>query len=151
MQAASPRGEEEVRAAAERIRAGLIVEVRKRLLLEGGVSRKEAVDALIADRLKLQAAKRLGIEITDEEAEVIGRGPVGSTAVDLSKYYAQMEELGVSRRAVLDIVRAKLAYRAVFARYYRQREACAFGPFKHYAHSCFRKLERDARIDYRDL
>jgi peptidyl-prolyl cis-trans isomerase SurA len=151
LRAANPHSQEEAQAEAERIKAALIAETRTRLLVEGGVTRKDAVDALIGDRVKLQGAKRLGIEITDEEADGFLKGQVGGKAGDLSKYYAQLEEMGISRRTVLDVVRARLAYRAVFARYYREREACAMGPFKHYARSCLRKLERDARIDYRDL
>jgi hypothetical protein len=151
IQAANPRNQDETHAAAERIKAEMIVEVRKRLLVEGGVTRKEAVNALVADRLKLQAAKKLGIEITDEEVEAADKARANGLAWDMGKLYAQLEEAGICRKTVWDIIRARLAYRALFIRYYRERDGCTFGPLKHYAHSCLKKLEQEARIEYRDL
>ncbi len=152
MRAADPHSQAEAQEAAQRIKAGLIAEVRKQALVEGGVTRKEAADAVIADRLKLQAAKSMGIEITDEEAakaiEDMAKARAGGKTVDLNEQYEQLEKVGISRRTVLDITRARLAYRAVFARYYGQRDSCVFGPFKHFARSCVEKLRREATIDY---
>lgn len=155
MRAANPHSQAEAQAAALRIKGELMAAVRKRALLEGGVTRKQAVDALVLDRLKLQAAKRLGIEVSGEEAgrlaaERLAPG-AGAGKADVDGRFALLEEVGIYRKTVLDRFRVHLAWRAVLFRYRAQGDGCTYGPFKHYARSCIGKLRQDARIDYRDL
>ncbi len=70
MIASNPRSQEEAQQAAERIKKQLLEDAKQRVLSEGGGnSRKAAIDALIEDKLKLQAAKKLDIKITDKEVE----------------------------------------------------------------------------------
>jgi peptidyl-prolyl cis-trans isomerase SurA len=68
MIAANPRSEAEAKEAAERIKKQL-VEDAKHSVLAGGADKKAAIDALVEDKLKLQAAKKLDIKITDKEVE----------------------------------------------------------------------------------
>ena len=67
MSATQPRTSAEAQRVAERINKELIEDATMQILSERGAMRKSVIDALIDDKLKLQAAKRLGIEITDEE------------------------------------------------------------------------------------
>ena len=67
MSAAQPRTPKEAQRIAERINKELIEDTTMQILSERGAMRRSVIDALIDDRLKLQAAKRLGMEITDEE------------------------------------------------------------------------------------
>ena len=70
MIAANPHSQDEAQQLAEKIKKELLEDAKNRVLSEGGgLSRKAAIDALIEDRLKLQAAKKLDIKITDKEVE----------------------------------------------------------------------------------
>ena len=70
MIAANPHSQEEAQQLAEKIKKELLEDAKNRVLSEGGgTSRKAAIDALIEDRLKLQAAKKLDIKISDKEVE----------------------------------------------------------------------------------
>ncbi len=72
MIAANPRSQAEAQQAAERIKKQLLDEAKNCVLSDsGGTSRKAAIDALIEDKLKLQAAKKLEIKITDSEVEQV--------------------------------------------------------------------------------
>ena len=69
---ANPHSQAEAEQAAERIKKQLLEDAKSRVLSEGGgTSRKAAIDALIEDKLKLQAAKKLDIKITDTEVEQV--------------------------------------------------------------------------------
>ena len=67
MSAAQPRTSAEAQRVAERINKELIEDATMQILSERGAMRKSVIDPLIDDKLKLQAAKQLGIEITEEE------------------------------------------------------------------------------------
>jgi peptidyl-prolyl cis-trans isomerase SurA len=70
MIAANPHSQGEAQELAEKIKKELLEDAKSRVLSEGGgISRKTAIDALIDDKLKLQAAKKLDIKITDSEVE----------------------------------------------------------------------------------
>ncbi len=72
MIAANPHSQEEAQQLAEKIKKELLEEAKNRVLSEGGgTSRKTAINSLIEDRLKLQAAKKLDIKITDKEVEQV--------------------------------------------------------------------------------
>jgi peptidyl-prolyl cis-trans isomerase SurA len=81
MIAANPRSQAEAEQAAERIKKQLLEDAKSRVLSEGGgTSRKAVIDTLIEDKLKLQAAKKLDIKITDKEVEETLAQRVGATA-----------------------------------------------------------------------
>ena len=66
MVAANPHSQAEAEQAAERIKKQLLEDAKNRVLSDGGgTSRKAAIDSLVEDKLKLQAAKKLDIKITD--------------------------------------------------------------------------------------
>jgi peptidyl-prolyl cis-trans isomerase SurA len=70
MIAANPHSQGEAQELAEKIKKELLEDAKSRVLSEGGgISRKTAIDALIDDKLKLQAAKKLDIKISDSEVE----------------------------------------------------------------------------------
>jgi peptidyl-prolyl cis-trans isomerase SurA len=158
MIAAHPRSQAEAKEAAERIKKELIEEAKKQVLTEGGTTRRAVIEALIDDKLKLQAAKRLGIEITDEEVEgkLVERAaranasPEGAK-LDRNAVYAKFEAAGINRKTVQEVIRAPLAWLAVI------RRTCRLGPVeKIYAEDvmfpCFNleQLRRDAVIEYRE-
>jgi peptidyl-prolyl cis-trans isomerase SurA len=127
MIAANPRSEAEAQAAAERIKKQLLEDVKSRVLSEGGgTSRKAAVESLVEDKLKLQAAKKLEIKVSDAEVEqVLGQRAGGAEGKkpDLSEFYAQFEKDGINRKTIQDVVRAQLAWRDVIRRQYGPRIA----------------------------
>jgi peptidyl-prolyl cis-trans isomerase SurA len=127
MIAAQPHSQAEAQAAAERIKTQLIADAKRRVLSEGGGSCRPAViDALIDDRLKLQAAKKLEIKITGKEVEenLAARAsaslPSGQKP-DLNAFYQQFEADGINRRTIQEIIRAQLAWRDVIRKKYGPR------------------------------
>lgn len=124
MMAANPKSQAEAEKAAEIIKKRIIDEAKQRVLNDGaGTSRKAALEAIIEDRLKLQAAKKLNITISDTEVEetLAQRTGGGQGKVDLSEFYRQFEADGISKKTIQDIIRAQLAWRDVIRREYGPR------------------------------
>jgi peptidyl-prolyl cis-trans isomerase SurA len=117
---AQPRTPKEAERIAERINKELIEDATMQILSERGATRKSVIDALIDDRLKLQAAKRLGIGITDEDVvkDIIVERLAEREEPDANAYYAPRVAYGISRRTIQEIIRAGLAWRAVMNRTY---------------------------------
>jgi peptidyl-prolyl cis-trans isomerase SurA len=115
MSAAQPRTPKDAQRAAERINKELIGDATMQILSERGAMRKSVIDALIDDKLKLQAAKRLGIEITDEEVvkDIISDRLASGEEPDVNAYYAPRVAYGIGRKTIQEIIRAELAWRAV--------------------------------------
>jgi peptidyl-prolyl cis-trans isomerase SurA len=127
MIAAQPHSQQEAQQAAERIKKELIEDAKRQVLSSGGGTSRQAVtDALIEDKLKLQAAKKLEIKITDKEVEdnLTARAsanlPPGQKP-DLNAFYGQFEADGINRRTIQEIIRAQLAWRDVIRKKYGQR------------------------------
>jgi peptidyl-prolyl cis-trans isomerase SurA len=123
MTAAQPRSQAEAKEAAEHIKKEMIEDAKRQVLSEGGATRKAVIEALIDDKLKLQAAKRLGIEISDEEVEGhsvkrAARTDGEGAEPDLNAFYARFEADGISRKTIQEIFRAQLAWLAVVRRKY---------------------------------
>jgi peptidyl-prolyl cis-trans isomerase SurA len=127
MMAAQPRSQAEAQQAAERIKKELIEDAKRQVLSGGGGSSRQAViDALIEDKLKLQAAKKLDVKITDKEVEenLAARAAAGVPAgqkPDLTLFYHQFEADGINRRTIQEIIRAQLAWRDVIRKKYGPR------------------------------
>ena len=115
MSAAQPRTPKEAQRVAERINKELIEDATMQILSERGATRKSVIDALIDDKLKLQAAKQLGIEITDEEVvkDIILDRLANGEEPDVNAYYAPRMAYGIGRKTIQQIIRAELAWRAV--------------------------------------
>jgi len=113
--AAQPRTPKDAQRAAERINKELIEDATMQILSERGAMRKSVIDALIDDKLKLQAAKRLGIEITDEEVvkDIVSDRLASGEEPDVNAYYAPRVAYGIGRKTIQEIIRAELAWRAV--------------------------------------
>jgi hypothetical protein len=120
MSAAQPRTPNEAQRGAERINKELIEDATMQILCERGAIRKSVMDALIDDKLKLQAAKRLGIEITNEEVvkDIILERLAEGEEPDVNAYYAPSVAYGIGRKTIQEIIRAELAWRAVMNRTY---------------------------------
>ena len=115
MSAAQPGTPKEAQHVAERINKELIEDATMQILSERGATRKSVIDALIDDKLKLQAAKRLGIEITEEQVvkDIISERLADGEQPDANAYYAPRVASGIDRKTIQEIIRAQLAWRAV--------------------------------------
>jgi peptidyl-prolyl cis-trans isomerase SurA len=115
MSAVQPRTPKDAQRAAERINKELIADATMQILSERGAMRKSVIDTLIDDKLKLQTAKRLGIEITDEEVvkDIISDRLASGEEPDVNAYYAPRVGYGIGRKTIQEIIRAELAWRAV--------------------------------------
>ncbi|MBI4724389.1 MAG: SurA N-terminal domain-containing protein [Rhodomicrobium sp.] len=131
MIAANPKSQAEAQQAAERIKKQLIEDAKRRVLSDGGgTSRKAAIDALIEDKLKLQAAKKLSINVSDKEVEETLAQRMGGgegKKPKLDDFYQQFENDGISRKTIQGIIRAQLAWRDVIRREYGPRLASMIG------------------------
>ena len=118
--AAQPRTPKEAQQVAERVNKELVEDATMQILSERGAMRKSVIDALIDDRLKLQAAKRLGIGITDEDVvkDVVVERLAEREEPDANAYYAPRVAYGIGRKTIQEIIRAGLAWRAVMNRTY---------------------------------
>ena len=120
MSAVETRTPEEAQRVSERFKNELIEEAVLQILFEHGAARKFVIDALIDDKLKLQAAKRLGIEISDEailKSIMVDRMADGEKP-DVNAYYTPRIGYGIARKTLREVIRAQLAWRAVMNRTY---------------------------------
>jgi peptidyl-prolyl cis-trans isomerase SurA len=128
MIAANPKSQAEAQQVAERIKKQLVEDAKTRVLTDGsGGGRKTAIEALVEDKLKLQAAKKLEIKITDKEVEEtliqrMGTPPDGKKP-DINIFYQQFEGDGINRKTIQEIIRAQLAWRDVIRKQYGPRIA----------------------------
>ena len=120
MSAAQPHSPKEAQRLTERFNKELIEDATMQIFSERGAMRKAVIDALIDDILILQAAKRLGIEITDEEVvkDIISARLADGEEPDVNAYYAPRVAYGIGRKTIQGIIRAELAWRAVINRTY---------------------------------
>jgi peptidyl-prolyl cis-trans isomerase SurA len=153
MSAAQPRTPNEAQRAAERFKNGLIEDAALQILSERGAARKSAIDALIGDKLKLQAARRLGIEIGDEEIakSIIFDRLADGEEPDVNRYFAQRVAYGVGRKTIQEIIRAQLAWRAVMTRTYGPPASWEKdGAYDSFSRGYLEKLRQSAIINYRE-
>ena len=132
MVAANPHSQAEAEQAAERIKKQLLEDAKNRVLSDGGgTSRKAAINSLVEDKLKLQAAKKLDIKITNSEVEqVLAQRAAGSRRrgqkARSSEFYKQFENDGINRKTIQEIIRAQLAWRDVIRKRYGAQLASLF-------------------------
>jgi peptidyl-prolyl cis-trans isomerase SurA len=153
--AAKPSTQAEAKKAAERIKKELIDDAMWQVLSADGAAKDAVIEALIGDRVKLQASKRFGIEITDEQVEksiFIDRLAVGDAYAlpDMHTFYARREEYGISRKTIREIMRAELAWRAVINRIYGAETGWeSTGVYESFSRSYLRMLRQHAIVEHR--
>jgi peptidyl-prolyl cis-trans isomerase SurA len=91
--------------AIESARAGLVPQFRK-----------EAQEELIEERLKLQEAKRLGIEISDDEVKRIIKGLADRNKMTEEQFAQHLKGEGVDISTMRERFRAQFAWREVVRR-----------------------------------
>jgi peptidyl-prolyl cis-trans isomerase SurA len=128
MVAANPRSQAEAEQVAEKIKKQLVDDAKRNVLAEGNAtSRKAAIDGLVEDRLKSQAAKKLDVKVTDKEVEDTLAQRIGATADDkktkLAEFYQQYENDGINRKTILEIIRVQIVWRDVIRKEYGPRIA----------------------------
>ena len=126
MMAAHPHSQDEAQTAAERIKKQLD---RGRQApgahpKAAETSRKAVIEALIEDKLKLQAAKKLDVKISDKEVEETTRAARGQAMAPEQEGEARgilsaVRSNGINRKTIQEIVRAQLAWRDMIRRQLR--------------------------------
>lgn len=91
------------------------------LLRAPGDIGKQAIDGLIDDRLRMDSAKQLGIEATDEQVEQGMAEFAGRANLDTEQFVAQLAQGGVERETFRDFVRAGIVWREVVRQRYLAR------------------------------
>jgi peptidyl-prolyl cis-trans isomerase SurA len=130
MMAAQPHSQEEANAAAEKIKKQLIEDAKRSVLSSGGgTGRKGVIDALIEDKLKVQASVKLDVKVSDREVLETIEQRVGGEGSDkkakVEQFFQQFATNGIHRKTVEDVFRAQLAWRNVIGRQYGPRIAAA--------------------------
>ncbi|MGA7330075.1 MAG: hypothetical protein WBX25_37720 [Rhodomicrobium sp.] len=151
-----PRTQAEAQKAAERIKKALIEDAMWQVLSRDGAAKNAVTEAVIGDRLKLQAAKRFGIDITDEQVEksiIVDRlaaGDVYAGMPEMNAFYARREEYGINRKTIREIMRAELAWRAVINRIYGAATGWeSTGAYESFSLSYLGILRQHALIEHR--
>jgi len=80
--------------------------------------RKQAQEELIDERLKIQAAKKLGIEVTDAEVNTIVKSLADRNKMTNEQFAQHMKGMGVDVTTLSDRFRAQKAWRDLIARRY---------------------------------
>jgi peptidyl-prolyl cis-trans isomerase SurA len=91
--------------AIDSTRAGLVPQFRK-----------DAQEELIEDRLKLQEAKRLGIEVGEDEVDRVMRGLAERNKLTPEQFYQHIRSGGVEPSTMRDRFKAQFAWREVVRR-----------------------------------
>jgi peptidyl-prolyl cis-trans isomerase SurA len=80
--------------------------------------RKEAKEELIDERLKTQAAKKIGIEVTDAEIDTIVKGLASRNQMTKEQFAQHLKGTGVDISTLTERFRAQKAWRDFVARRY---------------------------------
>lgn len=80
--------------------------------------RKDAKEDLIEERLKLQAAKKIGIEVTDDDAKALIKEVAGRNKMNYEQFAQHMKGMGVDISTMTEKFRAQKAWREMIQRRY---------------------------------
>jgi peptidyl-prolyl cis-trans isomerase SurA len=80
--------------------------------------RKQAQEELIDERLKIQAAKKLGIEIPDSEVDAVVKGLADRNKMTPAQFAQHMKGMGVDISTLSERFRAQKAWRDLIGRRY---------------------------------
>lgn len=78
-----------------------------------GTDARAAEDALIDDRLRVQAARQIGVEITPEGLEAGMEEFAGRAGLDAASFIARLEAQGIERGVFRDFIEAGTVWREV--------------------------------------
>jgi peptidyl-prolyl cis-trans isomerase SurA len=78
--------------------------------------KKDAREELIDDRLKLQAAKKIGIEVTDDDVKVMLKGLAERNKLTLDGFAQHLKGMGVDISTMMEKFRAQKAWREMVGR-----------------------------------
>lgn len=115
------KSKEQVLAIFERRKKQYAQKLQKQAVAQARQSvlpglRKQALDELIDESLKLQEAKRLNVLATDDEVNGIISGMAQRNKMDIDKFKKHMSSLGTNIRTLEDRFRAMLSWRNVVRR-----------------------------------
>lgn len=118
-----PKSKEEATALQKEFVTNLQKSMLDQLREEGSAAsiaryRKQAQEELIEERLKVQAAKKLGIEVSDAEVNSVVKGLADRNKMTLDQFSQHMKGMGVDISTLVDRFRAQKAWRDLIARRY---------------------------------
>lgn len=79
----------------------------------GQAGRAQAVDELIEEKLQHQAARRLGVSVSESEVEAIFAQFASNVNLSPSQFVQALSEIGVSQETLKNRIRAQLSWRDV--------------------------------------
>lgn len=141
----NPKSQEEVMA----LQKEFITKLQQQVLQEAsGSVRKQAIEQLIDEKLQIQAAKKQGIAVSDEEVNetLTQMAKGGQKPLSLDEFLKQFSSQGVNPNTLRERIRAQLAWRDVIRRVYGSRVASAAPETPIATASTAENAELDVRI-----
>ncbi len=89
--------------------------------------KKDAQEELIDERLKLQEAKKLGIEISDDEVKAIVKGLADRNKMTYDQFAQHLKGLGVNIATMSERFRGQVAWRQAIMRRYSAQITVTYG------------------------
>jgi peptidyl-prolyl cis-trans isomerase SurA len=117
LQANPPKSEAEQQARVKQLQGEFVGSLKSQIEKEYvPTARKQALDELIDERLKLQEAKKLSVVTGDDEVERVVSGMAERNKMTTAQFAEHMTKMGASIAVMRDRIRASLSWSDVIRR-----------------------------------
>ncbi|MEI9902292.1 MAG: SurA N-terminal domain-containing protein [Hyphomicrobium sp.] len=117
LKANPPKSEQEQQARVKQLQGEFVASIKSQIEKEYvPTARKQALDELIDERLKLQEAKRLSIVAADDEVDRIIGGMAERNKMTAAQFAEHISKMGASIQVMRDRIRASLSWTDVIRR-----------------------------------
>jgi peptidyl-prolyl cis-trans isomerase SurA len=117
LQANPPKSEAEQQARVKQLQGEFVSSLKSQIEKEYvPTARKQALDELIDERLKLQEAKKLSVVTGDDEVERVVSGMAERNKMTSAQFAEHMSKMGTSIAAMRERIRASLSWSDVIRR-----------------------------------
>jgi peptidyl-prolyl cis-trans isomerase SurA len=117
LQANPPKSQDEQQARVKQLQAQFVASMREEVVRDfRPVARKNALDELIDERLKLQEAKRNDVVATKEDVDRALKGMAERNKMTLDEFSQYVTKMGVDFNAMRERIKASLSWADVIRR-----------------------------------
>ena len=117
LQANPPKSEAEQQARIKQLQGEFVASLKAQVEKDHRPSaRKDALDELIEERLKLQEAKKLSVVASDEDVERIISGMAERNSMNTAQFADHLKKMGADMAVMRTRVRASLSWSDVIRR-----------------------------------
>ena len=117
LQANPPKSQDEQQARVKQLQAQFVASMREEVVRDfRPVARKNALDELIDERLKLQEAKRVDVVATKEDVDRVLKGMAERNKMTLDEFSQYVTKMGADFNAMRERIKASLSWADVIRR-----------------------------------